>query len=179
MKHLRILIAVFIGTLTLMSNPTLEAQPNYFAVANSSNNATEVTVRLNNIEHQSESGNEVAGKFHVILKVGNGSDTDILYNKVISISLGDTIGTADIITKEVPNSRLEYSSLAAAQANTQFEALAKAVTGYGGGFAQRAAPNVRIEETSLNIDEPLEIILTIEDGGQQSTLILRGTITVE
>lgn len=175
-----------------MSSLTVQAQFNFWEMIDIFNNTTEVpnettevlntttqvTIRLTDIEHQVEVGEEeVAEKFHVILKVGNGSDKDILFDEVISINPNNNYF---IVTKEVPNSRLhsrlQYSSLYNAQTTTGFEASVEAITENGG---ERLAPSVHMTETSLNIDEPLEIILTIEDGDKQSILILKGTITVE
>jgi|GEM_PF-5766671 len=198
MNYLKILSALIIGVLTLMSSLTVQAQFNFWEmihlfnntteVSNETtevfNNTTQVTIELTDIEHQVETNEEeVAGEFHVILKVGNRSDRDILFDEVIRINPDNNF----IVTKEVPNnrlansSRLTYSSLVNARANTRFEASAEAVTVTEnfGDFVQRTAPSVHIKETSLNIDEPLEITLIIEDGDKQSTLILKGTITVE
>lgn len=163
MKYLKILTAVFIGVLTLMSSRNVKAQ-----------NDANVTIELCRIKHTAQNNLSTANRFRIILSVRETQGDREIYNAIIPIN-----PSSSIVTKEIPNNRIEDLDIDAdAELIIRVEATSGGMT--SSSLASRiSSPSEFSNIGRLNADRTFDTTLNLSQGNRNSGIKIRGKIRVQ
>jgi|GEM_PF-3158268 len=163
MNYLKVITAVFIGVLTLMSSRSVEAQVN----------STSVTVELCRIGHVAQNNQSIADRFRIILSVRETHGDREIYSTTVSLEPG-----ASIVTKKIPNNRIEDLDI-----DADAELIIRVESVQPGSLTSLAAtgisrPSEQHNVGRLNADRMFDVTLNLSRNNRNSDIRIRGKVRI-